>query len=115
MSVTSILMIRRRSPDFGASLRESGGRLLECALSMGRPRRASPVLRSRDGAYLCSPAPGEHACACSPPTDRSSASTPNGDRPTIEGWIAFPTAIADGTASGTVFLESGGQAGLGSR
>lgn len=33
----------------------------------------------------------------------------------IEGWIAFPTAIADGTATGTVFLETTADAGRRSR
>jgi hypothetical protein len=33
----------------------------------------------------------------------------------IEGWIAFPTAIADGTATGTVFLETTPPAGMRSR
>src|SRR5204863_1194952 len=59
---------------------------------------------------LCLPFPGETACACgSGPGQAHKVS--EGDPMIIEGWIAFPTAIADGTATGTVFLESTPEAG----
>ena len=63
---------------------------------------------------LCAPLPGETACACSSGegVHRLSAGR---DPSFIEGWIAFPTAITDGTATGTVFLETTPSAGARSR
>jgi hypothetical protein len=115
MSVTSLLMIDGPSFDFRAGLRGLGDRLREYAFGVGRPKCAPAGSGLRDGALLCSPESGERACACSSPADDPRANALNGDRPIIEGWIAFPTAIADGTASGTVFLESSGQVGMRSR
>jgi hypothetical protein len=115
MIVTSILMIDGFSFDFGTSLRGWSDRLLEYAFGRGRPQRAPTVPGLPDGIFLCGPSLGERACACASPADDLRMNAANGDRPVIEGWIAFPTAIADGTASGTVFLESSGQAGLRSR
>jgi len=63
---------------------------------------------------LCAPLPGETACACS--SGEGAHRLPAGRDPSfIEGWIAFPTAIADGTATGTVFLETTPAAGTRSR
>ena len=59
---------------------------------------------------LCSPLLGEQACACAS-SAREVTKAPDGDFFVIEGWIAFPTAIADGTATGTVFLEANRQEG----
>jgi hypothetical protein len=99
-------------PDLGA-LPEM---LLRCARRVLRRRRLSAAPKSRRSTSFCSPAFGERACACASPADESKINaSANGDHPIIEGWIAFPTAIADGTASGTVFLESSRQAGLRSR
>jgi len=63
---------------------------------------------------MCEPLPGETACACA--TGHSVHRAPMGRDPyIIEGWIAFPTAIADGTATGTVFLETTPHTGVRSR
>ena len=67
-----------------------------------------------DRSALCLPLPGETACACSSGEGHTYKVT-HGDPLVIEGWIAFPTAIADGTATGTVFLEATPEAGLRSR
>jgi hypothetical protein len=69
---------------------------------------------SDDQSALCLPLQDETACACS--SDRGQGyKTTKADPFIIEGWIAFPTAIADGTATGTVFLESAPEFGLRSR
>ena len=63
---------------------------------------------------MCLPLPGETACACGSgdgDSYRLNKSTPF----IVEGWIAFPTAIADGTATGTVFLETTPETGTRSR
>jgi hypothetical protein len=63
---------------------------------------------------LCDPFPGETACACS--LGESTHYSARGRDPSfIEGWIAFPIAIADGTATGTVFLETAPPSGVRSR
>ena len=64
---------------------------------------------------LCKPLIGELACACSSLDQGAHRRGPEGDVPVIEGWLAFPTAIADGTATGTVFLETNPEAGSRSR
>lgn len=90
--------------------------LLRCARRALCPRRLLAAPKYRQGTLHCSPASGERACACASPADEAKGNTSaNGGHPVIEGWIAFPTAIADGTASGTVFLELSRQAGLRSR
>jgi hypothetical protein len=55
---------------------------------------------------LCVPAPGETACACEPEVLTRERPTRGGGAFVVEGWIGFPVAIADGTATGTVFLEA---------
>ncbi len=62
-------------------------------------------------ASLCKPLMDELACACSSLEQGARRRAPEGDFPVIEGWLAFPTAIADGTATGTVFLETNPEAG----
>jgi hypothetical protein len=67
-----------------------------------------------DQTVRCLPLPGETACACD--SDERPALDVAKEPPLIiEGWIAFPTAIADGTATGTVFLETSPELGLRSR
>ena len=63
---------------------------------------------------MCIPLPGETACACGA-GDGHEYKVGKSDPFFVEGWIAFPTAIADGTATGTVFLETSPEAGLRSR
>jgi hypothetical protein len=59
----------------------------------------------RELTVLCLPLPGETACACE--SGEPLAHQPTNASPLmIEGWIAFPIAITDGTATGTVFLEA---------
>ena len=62
-------------------------------------------------ASLCRPLIGELACACSSLEQDTGRRAPEGDVPVIEGWLAFPTAITDGTATGTVFLETNPEEG----
>src|SRR5262249_62357360 len=64
---------------------------------------------------MCLPLPGETACSCLGNEGQRSFAVEKSEPSTIEGWIAFPTAIADGTATGTVFLETTPQAGVRSR
>lgn len=67
------------------------------------------------GAVRCDPLPGEVACSCSSHQKLERFASGGRDPSFIEGWIAFPTAIADGTATGTVFLETTPPAGARSR
>jgi len=55
---------------------------------------------------MCLPLPGETACSCGSGDEPRHLKAASGDPLFIEGWISFPTAIADGTATGTVFLET---------
>jgi len=64
---------------------------------------------------MCLPLPGEIACACSSRDVAHHRLPKKGDRIFVEGWIAFPIAIADGTATGTVFLETTPETGARSR
>lgn len=69
-------------------------------------------------ALACEPAPGETACACDPPAQllrRNASPRREGEERAIEGWISFPIAVADGTATGTVFLEVSPEAGVRAR
>src|SRR5262249_33521028 len=50
--------------------------------------------------------PGEDACACGGGEPVHTRAPVRSATLIIEGWIAFPSAIADGTATGTVFLET---------
>jgi hypothetical protein len=65
---------------------------------------------------LCVPAPGDTACGCEPGGLAMERPAPGGGGVfVVEGWIGFPVAIADGTATGTVFLEASRQTGLRAR
>lgn len=55
---------------------------------------------------MCLPLPGETACACGSADEHRYFETNAVGPLFVEGWISFPTAIADGTATGTVFLET---------
>ena len=66
-------------------------------------------------ASLCKPLMGDVACACSSLEQSAHGRAPEDDVPVIEGWLAFPTAITDGTATGTVFLETNPEVGSRSR
>ena len=59
---------------------------------------------------MCLPLPGEDACACGAGEQAHLPTLGKSRALIIEGWIAFPTAIADGTATGTVFLETAADA-----
>src|SRR5262249_45176214 len=63
----------------------------------------------------CVPLPGETACACSPSANLLSREPGGGGAFVIEGWIGFPIAVADGTATGTVFLEASRDIGMRAR
>src|SRR5262245_23046135 len=59
---------------------------------------------------MCLPLPGEDACACGALEHVPARAFGQSEALIIEGWIAFPSAIADGTATGTVFLETAADA-----
>ena len=83
-----------------------------------RPRFA-PLERARKFfgrlVSLCLPAPGETACACEPEGVVRERPGRGGGAFIVEGWIGFPVAVADGTATGTVFLEASRASGMRAR